>query len=196
MSWIPKILKGGRKQTALEILTGAQWRCAQCEADHEGMFALAAFAPDQWRGAEDYQHNGAIDLDGDFLSEDFCVLNGEYFMVRAVLEIPVQGMSERFSFGTWSTLSRANFDKYLAGFDDGAYPDMGPWPGWLCNSLADYTATDPLALWVCPQPDRQRPSLFVQDDDHPLAIAQDNAISPERVLELYNHYGHRPVING
>lgn len=160
------------------------------------MFALAAFCPDQWRGAECYEHNGAIDLDADFLSEDFCVLGGQYYMVRAVLEIPVHGIDQRFSFGAWSTLSRDNFDKYLAGFDDGAYPDTGPWSGWLCNSLADYTDADPLALWVCPQPDRQRPSLFVQADTHPLAMAQDNGISPERVMELYDFYGHRPRADG
>ena len=193
LPWIPKLLKGDRKPTALEILSSAQWRCASCDRPHEGGFALAAFAPDPWRGAESYEHNGAIRLGGDFLSEDFCVIDGKYFMVRARLDIPVHGIVEPFSFGAWSTLSRANFDKYLSGFDHGDYPDMGPWPGWLCNKLENYLADDPLAIWVAPQTDHQRPKLFVQADDHPLAIDQDNGISPERVLEFYEYYGHRPA---
>jgi hypothetical protein len=113
-------------------------------------------------------------------------------MVRAVLEIPVHGLDSPFSFGCWSTLSRENFDKYLTGFDGGNYPDMGPWPGWLCNKLENYLGNDPIAVWVIPQTDRQRPKLFVQLDDHPLAIDQDNGITPERVLELYGFYGHHP----
>ncbi|WP_325546355.1 DUF2199 domain-containing protein [Sphingopyxis sp.] len=192
MSWIPKILKGGRKPTALEILSSAQWHCASCDAPHEGRFAVAAFAPDPWPGGDGYEENGAIRFDGDFLSEDFCVLDGQYFMVRACLDIPVHGMGTPFSFGAWSTLSRENFDKYLTGFDDGEYPDMGPWSGWLCNQLEDYVGNDPLAVWVVPQADRQRPKLYVMNDDHPLAIDQDHGISPDRVLDIYEYYGHRP----
>jgi hypothetical protein len=131
-------------------------------------------------------------MDGDFLSEDFCVLDGKYFMVRAVLNIPVQGMDDPFGFGCWSTLSRGNFNKYIEGFDSGEYPDWGPWSGWLCNQLADYIDTDPLAIWVQPRPDRQRPLLWVMDDDHPLAIAQDDGISADRMLEIFNFYGHGP----
>jgi len=92
---------------------------------------LAAFAPDPWQGGEVREENSAIHLDGDFLSEDFCVMDGRYFFVRAVLEIPVQGFTQPFGFGCWSTLSRENFEKYIGGFDDGDFADQGPWTGWL-----------------------------------------------------------------
>jgi hypothetical protein len=130
-------------------------------------------------------------MDGNFLSEDFCVLGGEHFMVRCVLTIPVIGVQADFGFGCWSTLSRANFDKYVDGFDSGEYADMGPWTGWLMNRLENFTpCPDPLAVWVQPRPERQRPLLWVQDDDHPLAIAQENGISAERMLEVFRFYGH------
>lgn len=192
MGWLPEVLQGGRKPTARDILSSAQWACITCQQAHEGLFALAAFAPDPWQGRESYEHNGAIRLEGDFLSEDLCVIEGKHFLVRAVLEIPIIGMDEVFSFGAWSTLSRENFDKYLAGFDFGDYPDMGPWPGWLCNKLERYLDNDPVAVWVAPQSNRQRPRLFVQNDEHPLAIDQDNGITPERALEIYAFYGHYP----
>jgi len=99
-------LFGRRQRSALDVLQGASWTCAQCGADHEGMFDLAADAPVHWDGAEVYEPNGALRRDGDFLSEDFCVLGGEHFFVRCVFDIPVHGMAEKFGLGVWSTLSR------------------------------------------------------------------------------------------
>lgn len=154
---------------------------------------LAADFPDPWPNGDVREKNGALRMDGDFLSEDFCVLGGKYFMVRAVLEIPVHGFAKPFGFGCWSTLSRVNFDKYIGGFDDGVYPDIGPWSGWLVNQLADYIGTKPEGVWLSPQTDRQRPLLQIQDPAHPLAIDQTNGITPERMLGIFARYGHAPA---
>jgi hypothetical protein len=74
-------------------------------------------------------------MDGDFLSEDFCIIGGDSFFVRGVLEIPVHGLAEKFGFGSWSSLSRPNFDLYVERFDDGDYAGLGPWSGWFSNRL-------------------------------------------------------------
>ena len=169
------------------------WTCAGCDEVHHGVMDLAAFAPDPWPHGEEKEPNGALRFDGDFLSEDFCVLDGKYFMVRAVLEIPVHGLAEKFSFGCWSTLSRENFERYLDGFDHGDFPDWGPWSGWLCNQLETYLGTDPQSVWVYPQPDRQRPTLLVMDADHRLAIDQHDGITIERLAEILRYYGHAPA---
>jgi hypothetical protein len=156
---------------------------------------IAAWCPDPWPHAESYEPNSAVRLDGDFLSEDFCVLNGEHFFVRSVLEIPVDGLESPWGFGCWSTLSRANFEKYLAGFDDGRHDDSGPWFGWLSNRLKIYFEdAQPIAVDVFPQSNRQRPKLFVQDRDHPLAIAQRYGITAEAMLTLLRAYGHGPTV--
>ena len=168
------------------------WTCAQCGEVHGGMFDIGAAAPDPWGRADHIESNSALRFDGDFLSDDFCVIGGEHFLVRCVLEIPVHGMADPFGFGLWSSLSRENFDLYVDGFDSGHDAGLGPWTGWLCNQAADYVGTEPLPLWVEPQPSRQRPRLFVADEQHPLAIAQEQGISPERVLEIYAFYGHGP----
>ena len=154
------------------------------------MFDLVAFAPDFWEGPEDYEPNSSLRMEGDFLSEDFCVLRGEHYFVRCVFDIPVHGMEEKFGFGLWSTLSRRNFDLYVDGFDDGRYEDLGPWTGWFSNRIATFEDTLNQACWVHPQLDRQRPVISLEDDDHPLAIAQREGISAERVLEIYAKYGH------
>ena len=161
---------------------------------HEGLLQpLVAFAPDPWTCGQHPEENADLRLDGNFLSEDFCVLDGQHFMIRGVLEIPVHGFTETFGFGCWSTLSRQNFDKYLEGFNDSAYPDWGPWGGWLCNQLAGYIGTDPEALWVHPQTDRQRPKFRIQNPAHPLAIDQEQGITPERLLAIWQYYGHAPA---
>jgi hypothetical protein len=184
---------GRKAPTAEQQLLSGRWKCGKCDEEHGWPFDLAACKPDPWPHGEEYEHNGALRMEGDFLSEDFCVLDGKYFMIRCVLRIPVIGVQGEFGFGCWSTLSRENFDKYVDGFDSGEYSDMGPWSGWLMNRLEKFTpGPDPLALWVQPRPDRQRPLLWVQDDDHPLAIAQEQGITPERMLEVFRVYGHGP----
>lgn len=171
-----------------------RWKCGKCDVEHGWPFDLAVDGPDPWPHARVHEPNAALRMEGDFLSEDFCVLEGKYFLVRSVLTIPVIGVSGDFGFGCWGTLSRENFEKYLAGFDTGDHADMGPWTGWLCNRLQGFTpGPDPIAVWVQPRRDRQRPLLWVRDDDHPLAIAQENGISAERMLELFSAYGHGPA---
>lgn len=186
MSWFRR-----HKPSLAELLAG-KWHCIRCDDLHVGIPALAALAPDPWPHGEKREHNGAIRFDGDFLSEDFCVLEGKNFLIRAVLEIPVHGIAEKFSFGCWSTLSRQNFDKYLAGFDDGDYPDWGPWTGWLCNQLETWIDAEPQGVHVYPQPDRQRPTLRIMDSAHPLAVAQAEGIGAERLAEILRFYGHEP----
>ena len=123
-----------KQQPLAERLTGG-WHCAGCDDLHVGIMSLAAFAPDPWPHGEVREINDALRLDVDFLSEDFCVLEGSYFFVRAVLEIPVHGLADKFSFGCWSTLSRENFDKYLEGFNDAGTRIGGRGPDGFAISL-------------------------------------------------------------
>ena len=154
------------------------------------MFDLAPLAPDPWGDPLEIAPNSELVLEGDFLSEDFCVLGGTNFLVRCVLEIPVHGLAEPFAFGCWGTLSRNNFEDYVRRFDDADYAGAGPWTSWLCNDLVGLVGTVPIGCWMFPQLDRQRPVLTVHDSDHPLAIMQSQGVPPEKVLEFYKHYGH------
>jgi hypothetical protein len=170
-----------------------EWQCTSCGDWHRGIMHLAADHPDPWPHGTGYEPNSALRTDGDFLSEDFCVLDGEHFMVRCVLELPVAGLDEPWTWGCWSSLSRENFDKYVAGFDSGEYEDDGPWFGWLCNTLPPlHVEGDSVALEVWPQSDRQRPLVVVEDHDHPLAIAQ-KGLSVAGLVEVLRASGHGPT---
>ncbi|MGB7656483.1 MAG: DUF2199 domain-containing protein [Novosphingobium sp.] len=186
MSWFRRT----RKPSAAEIVNGAESICTNCTETHHGMFDLAAIAPDPWPGKQTYAPNSELSLDGDFLSEDFCVLEGRNFLVRCVLEIPVVGMEQLFGLGCWGTLSRANFEDYIARFDDADYAGVGPWTSWLCNDLLGLVGTKPIGCWMFLQLDRQRPTLRVQEEGQALAQLQKSGLEPEQVIEIYRNFGH------
>ena len=185
-------LFGRKRRSALDRLSGATWRCGSCSLDHRGMFDLGALSPDFWEGPLDREPNGALRLDGDFLSEDFCVIGGEHFFIRCVFDIPVHGMEQKFGFGSWSSLSRQNFDLYVERFDEGDYVGEGSWFGWFSNSLRTFEECLKQPCRVYPQLGRDRPAIALEEPEHELARAQEQGISPERVLELYAAYGHAP----
>ena len=167
------------------------WRCNSCQQQHQGIFDLACGKPEQFPGSEDYAPNGELDLTGDFLSEDFCVLDGEHFFVRAVLQLPiVGGGGKRFGFGVWATLSRENFGRYIETFDSGEQGGLGPWFGWFSNRLEGYPETLLLKCKVHPEGGRQRPWIELEPTDHPLAVEQRRGMTFERLLEIYAINGH------
>ena len=172
-------------------LWGKAWRCSHCGETHQGLFDLACGKPGPFPGPEDTAPNSALDLSGNFLSEDFCVLNGQHFFVRAVLELPIQGSGgERFGFGVWSTLSRPNFERYVETFDSGEQDGLGPWFGWFSNRLDGYPDTANLKCQVQPKSGRQRPRVLLEPTSHQLAVEQQHGITFDRVLDLYAINGH------
>lgn len=180
-------------------LRAGKWRCQTCDTAHGWPFDLAALAPDPWPHRDGYEDNaGVVDaLDAaqageaiDFLSEDFCVLGGRHFLIRSVLLVPISGLRQPFGFGCWASLSRDNFRTYLDGFDSGRHRRAIEWTGWLCNSVAGFTGTQPIAVGVHPRHDRQRPVLHVLDPSEPLGRAQRDGLAIERLVELLGVYGH------
>jgi len=181
-----------REPSAVEILTGAEWTCRSCGQQHSGMFDIGALAPDPWRGPREPEPNSAVRLEGNFLGTDLCVIEGEHFMVRCILEIPVHGMAESFSYGAWGSLKKENFELYIQEFEKGS-GEVGPWWSWLCNQLKPFVEDESVICWMYPQAGNQRPHLWVDSEDHPLALAQRQGISPEEVLKIYEAYGHAPA---
>lgn len=165
------------------------FQCSACEEIHKGIIDLSCVKPESWPGPEIYEENAAIVLDRDFLSEDFCVIGGRHFLVRGVLEIPVNGTGgEKFGYGTWSTLSKPNFEKYLRSFDAGCHGG-DEWSGWFSNRLKGYPDTYALPCTVITRPSRKRPRFVLERSGHPLAIEQEVGISLNRLLEIYASHG-------
>src|SRR5581483_7738389 len=160
--------------------------CKTCGQLHKGLFDLACARPEQWSGGEERVPNSAALTSRHFLSEDLCVLDGEHYFVRCVLELPIIGApGERFGYGTWSTLSKSNFELFLESFDAGEQDHLGPWFGWFSNRLKGYPDTLNLRCQVLPQSGRQRPRIELESVDHPLAVEQRHGVTFDRLLEIY-----------
>jgi hypothetical protein len=175
----------------LTKLDSEGFTCRTCGSRHHGLFDLAFDKPEQWSDLAVVRPNAEAHKSKHVLTEDFCILDGEHYFVRCVLELPIIGNSDkRFGYGVWSTLSKTNFEKYLSDFDVGHPADSGPWFGWMSNSLKGFPQTVNMRCQVFPQPKRQRPLIELEPDEHPLSIAQLNGISVDRIFELYKLNGH------
>ena len=165
-------------------------RCPSCGATHRGLFDLACDKPDFWQGGA-ARPNSELPSSDNILTEDFCILDGEHFFVRGVLQFPILGKAETFfGFGTWATLSKKNFDRYVETFDSGEQEGLGPWFGWFSNRLKGYPETLNLKCQVHPRAGRQRPYIELEPAEHPLAVEQHKGISFDRLLEIYALNGH------
>jgi hypothetical protein len=174
-----------------------EWTCPSCGTTHIGLPELAANAPDFWQGDPAPAANSEIRGANHILTQDFCILEGKHFFVRAVLLLPIIGApGQFFGFGAWATLSEKTFNLYVETFDSGLQGHLGPWFGWFSNRLQGYPDTINLKSQLHPQNDRQRPRIELERLDHPLAIEQRQGISLYRVLELHALYGHdfRPAL--
>ncbi len=118
------------------------WFCANCGQQHVGIFDLGFDAPAYWDRARTSGSGGLARVGENLLSDDFCVVGGEHYFVRTVLEISIVGVKEaKFGYGIWSSLSKANFELYRDTFDDGDQDRLGPWFGWFANELPGYPST-------------------------------------------------------
>ncbi len=172
------------------------WICPCCGARHDGgLFDLACDQPEFWQGGKEKSPNSKVLTSDNFLAdnvltEDFCVLDGEHFFVRCVLQLPLIGAPDCFGFGVWATLSKPNFILYVNTFDSGEQGGLGPWFGWFSNRLKGYPDTLNLKCQVKPREGRQRPCIDLESTAHPFAVEQRGGITFDRLLEIYALNGH------
>lgn len=161
-----------------------RFKCTTCDAWHEGLPdlgydepAIAADIPSQDKPARV------------IITSDLCEIDNEFFFVRCNLRLPIKESDESFSFGIWSSLSKTNFKRYQAHFDE----DMRDWDpmfGWFSNQLPNYPATLGLKLSVQTGAKGMRPLARLEPTDHPLSTEQREGITLEKVLEFVSPWLH------
>jgi hypothetical protein len=158
---------------------GFAFDCPCCGKRHTGLPAVAYGEP-----------AASIDEAGNprplrRMGDDFCIADGQYYFVRAVLHVPILGEAQPMEWGVWSSLSETNFKRYWDSFDDNDQAKLGPMFSYLGNSIYGYPGSLDLRSQLHTQNDRKRP--FVELDpsqDHPLVRDQARGISRERAIEL------------
>lgn len=64
--------------------------------------SYSTIAPDVWDPSFESDPNS-------MLSSGQCVIKGQHFFIRGLIEIPVIGSEDVFSWGVWVSLSKENF---------------------------------------------------------------------------------------
>src|SRR5262249_15903711 len=117
------------------------WVCPTCSQTHSGLFDLSCDYPAACPQGGPIGPNSVVCTSTHFPSEDFCILDGEHFFARWVLQLPILGTEDALGFGVWSSLSKANFALYVESFVDGQQGSFGPWFGWFSSRLMGYPDT-------------------------------------------------------
>jgi hypothetical protein len=118
------------------------------------------------------------------ISEDLCVLDGEDYFFRCVLELPLHGGDDRYGLGVWSTLSATNFNIYADDFNGPGKADFGPFFGWQANRVPKFDDPFIQKCRVHFHAGKLRSTIELEPTDHPLAIAQRDGITITKALEI------------
>lgn len=163
------------------------WLCATCGSPlPDAPLCIGSDPP--WRdlGVPDAEFDTRVNL-----TRDLCVVDGEHFFIRALVELPVQDSSAIFAWSVWCSLSRASYEAVAARWDSPNRSADPPRFGWLMIALPGYeTPTLHLKVMVHQRCVGQAPWAEVEPG-HQLAAEQTNGISVERWSELVCAAGSR-----
>ncbi|MEV6213004.1 DUF2199 domain-containing protein [Kitasatospora sp. NPDC051914] len=153
--------------------------CTCCNSHHSDVpMNFSSPAPAHW------DESLAEDPDS-LLSSDQCVIKGEHFFVRGLVEIPVIGSDEVFSWGVWVSLSATNFARAAEVWDTPGRENEPPYFGWFSTELPIYRPTTiNLKTRLHTRPVGERPWIDLEPTDHPLAVEQRTGITMDRVREI------------
>jgi hypothetical protein len=167
-----------------------------CGERHVGLIALSFLRPPGWQGPPAPQPNAALRMDGDILTDDFCVIEGRYFAMRMSMPLPVMGAPPpAILLSVWAAVSRASFEALQT--PRFAMPTaLDPQdPARLLTRIAGYSDTGGLMGRAFSQPDG--PPLLVLEKSqagsfgvHPLVSEHRDGIRLDRMFEVYAANGH------
>jgi hypothetical protein len=155
------------------------YTCQTCGERHDDvLLAFAVEAPIHWSA-------DVAATPGSVLEDEICIIDGEHHFVRALIDIPVTGTADVFTWNVWVSLSTDNFRRMVDNWERPGRESEPAYFGWLSNDLPGYSqSTVNLKTHLHTQPLGQRPCIELEPTDHPLAVEQRNGISVERVREL------------
>jgi hypothetical protein len=152
--------------------------CGSCGERHDGVpFSYGIDAPAYW----------SDDLAGDensVLTDEQCIVKGEYFFVRARIVIPVVDASTDFDWGVWVSLSRDSFVRTVDLWETPGRENEPPYFGWLSTELPYQPSTLSLKTHVHTQRVGERPLVELEPTDHPLAVEQRDGITVARIQQI------------
>jgi hypothetical protein len=154
--------------------------CATCGKEHTDLPHVGFPAPFHWADRFANDPNS-------LLTEDLCIIQGEDFFVRGVIEIPVHDYEHEFGWGVWVSHKKENFEAYRANPESAA---IGPFFGWLCTKIQYFPETTlELKTMAHYRSGRLRPRIVLEEDSpHPLCRQQREGITLSEAWTIVHHY--------
>jgi hypothetical protein len=159
--------------------------CGGCGQSHDELpLAFATQAPVAWTPEAAADERSVLD-------EEVCIVAGEHYFVRGLVEIPVIGTNDVFTWNAWASLSADNFRRMLDFWDRAGREDEPAYFGWFSSELPGYAeSTLYLKAHVVTRPIGQRPGIELEPNDHPLSVEQRTGMTIERLHQLVEQLLH------
>ncbi len=156
-----------------------RFTCSICGEKHTDLPHIGWAAPVQW--ADELAQDAKS-----LLTDDLCIIENRDFFVRGVIEIPVQEYEHEFGWGVWVSHKKENFETYREHSDSAG---IGPFFGWLCSEIHYYAqSTLSLKTMAHYRGEGLRPSIVVEDSEHPLSCQQRAGISLSDAWRMVHHF--------
>lgn len=160
------------------------YQCSICGETHADLPDIGHQWPDPYFGIPEEERAARVKADA-----DTCCIDDEDFFIRGIILIPIHDRQLQFGLGVWVSQSRENFATYLENFDT---PDIGPFFGWLSNSLPYYDEdTWSLKTMAHFQGNGQRPLIDLEPSKHQLYVDYANGISIDRAWTMVHWNSQR-----
>jgi hypothetical protein len=157
-----------------------QYKCTVCGEIHTDLPDFGFTWPDHYFDVPEDERDTRVKGD-----TDVCSIDGEHCFIRGILLIPIANEDKKFGLGVWVSLKPENYELYLKNFDT---PDIGPFFGWLCNTIPFYGEDTQLMKTMAHfQGNGLRPHIDLAPSDHPLYLDYAGGITLERAFE-YVHW--------
>ena len=163
-----------------------QYACSVCGDVHADLPDIGFAWPDHYFDVPDDEREARV-----IGNTDSCSIDNEHCFIRGTILIPITNEDRSLGLGVWVSLKPENYSLYLEHPDT---PDIGPFFGWLCNTIPFYGEDTQLMKTMAHfQGNGVRPLIELAPSHHPLYTDYAEGIALKRAFE-YVHWseGRRP----
>ncbi len=154
--------------------------CSTCGNRHNEMpMCFGSNAPALYHSIPEAERSSRVEL-----TTDQCVIDNQHFFVLGRILIPVIDGSGPFIWMAWVSLSEANFLRTSALWETHGREKEPSYFGWLQSSLPYEQTTLNMKAQLQTMTLGERPNIWLEESEHPLAKEQRNGISMARVQQI------------
>ena len=117
-----------------------EFHCSACGQTHSGSPSFAYAYPPLFFSVPEHERQHRVRS-----SADTCIIDDEFFFVRTILEVPIIGAEEPFTWGVWVSQSRESFERYLSTYYQDQSGDRSF--GWLTVTIPGYVDGSGASAW-------------------------------------------------